>query len=34
MNSKEEKYNIMYLIVVGLVVIGALNWGTTAFGFN
>ena len=34
MNSKEEKYNIMYLIVVGLVVIGALNWGTTAFGYN
>lgn len=30
----KKKYGIMHLIVVALVIIGALNWGTTAFGYN
>jgi uncharacterized membrane protein YuzA (DUF378 family) len=34
MNSKGKKCNKMHLILVALVVIGALNWGTTAFGYN
>jgi len=30
----KKKYGIMHLIVIALVIIGALNWGTTAFGYN
>ena len=34
MNSKGKKCNKMHLILVALVVIGSINWGTTAFGYN
>ena len=34
MNSKGETCNKMHLIALALVIIGALNWGATAFKYN